>query len=132
MHKYWCVGGHLEQSGSILHHNLKICSSATWKMYSNIHSSLKEEKRNPIILYPKCRNLILTLFFLWISSELKFLQRLFTLPSILILIEIHILVRYAALSNFSSQAETLSTAINAIPVVHSTTCSGHPGGKPDQ
>lgn len=124
----------MEQSGSILHHNSKICSSTTRKMGSNIHSSFKEEKRNPIILYPKCRNLILTLFFLWISSEIKFLQRLSTLPSILIVIETHILVRYAALSNFFSnlKQEHLSTAINAIPVVHFTTCAGHPDGKPEQ
>lgn len=78
--------------------------------------------------------MISTLFFLWISSEIKFLQRLSTFPSILILIEIHILVQHAALSNFPSELkqEHLSTAITAIPVVHSMTCSGHPERNPDQ
>lgn len=82
--------------------------------------------------------MILTLLFIWISSEIKFLQRLSTSPSILILIETHILVRYAALSNFPSELkqEQLSTAISAILMVLYMNFSGHPeksrSGNPDQ
>lgn len=106
-------------------------------MCSNIYSNKKEFKRRKKTLgisYSKDRNLVLTLFFLRISSEIKFIQKVSTLPSILIFTEILILVWSTELWDFPNEfkEEHLSTATTAIPVVHSMTWSGHPDENPDQ
>lgn len=56
------------------------------------------------------------------------------MPSILILIETHILVQYAAFSNFPSEYEHehLSAAVTAIFVALYMNFSGHSDGNPDQ
>lgn len=103
-------------------------------MCSNIHSNKKEFKRRKKKKTIQKIETWFQLLFLWISSEIKFIQRLSTFPKYFNFYRNLFWCdpQDFEISLMKSRRNHLSPATTTIPVVHSITWSGHPNGSPDQ